>query len=102
MSAVLNAINYKQMSGLDIFFIVVLGGGIFMIMAFLADMLMQRLSFGIVGNALLMLIGAVLGLAALVHLGMPPTRRDWMVALLVCGVSSVSVLITLAALKRAA
>lgn len=95
------ASGLKHMRTSDILIILGMASGIFMIMAWLADLLMERLSFGVILNTILLMVGAVLGFAILVWLGMPPTRRDYLTAVFVCGMSGFVFLMALASLKRA-
>lgn len=101
MNEVIAASGIKYMSTGDIVIILGMSSGIFMIMAWLADLLMARLSFGVMLNTILLMIGAVIGFAVLVFLGMPPTRRDYLTAVFVCGTSGFVFLMLLASMKRA-
>jgi uncharacterized membrane protein YeaQ/YmgE (transglycosylase-associated protein family) len=100
MTLFLNAIGWKYLSFNDLVFISAMSGAVFMIMAWLADLLMEQRSFGVVLNTILLAIGAVLGLAGLAWLEIPPTRKDFLPALFACGVSAVVFLVALAAMKR--
>ena len=97
----LHTIGWRFLSSGDLFFIALMGGSVFMIMAWLADVLMQQLSFGVIGNMILLICGAILGLAIMVWIGMPPTRRDFLPALFACGISAILMLVVFAAVKRA-
>jgi uncharacterized membrane protein YeaQ/YmgE (transglycosylase-associated protein family) len=97
----LHAIGWRYMSTGDILFIAAMAGSVFLIMAWLTDILMERLSFGVIMNTLLMAFGAALGLMALVWLDMAPTRRDYLPAIFACGLSAILTLMLLAAFKRA-
>jgi uncharacterized membrane protein YeaQ/YmgE (transglycosylase-associated protein family) len=96
-----HALGWRYLSTGDIVFILAMAGAIFLILAWLTDILMERLSFGIIVNTLVMMAGAFLGLAVMVWLGFPPTRRDFLPAVFVCGTSGVLMLMLLAAFKRA-
>lgn len=75
-------------------------GSIFMIMAWLADALLERRSFGILGNMLILIIGAFAGVFLLAQIGAAPTQRHFMHAVLVCSVTAVLLLVISAALRR--
>lgn len=100
MYDVINASGIKYMTTGEILIILGMSSGIFLIMAWLADLLMQRLSFGVILNTVLLMIGAALGFAILVWLGMPPTRRDYLTAVFVCGTTGFVLLMALASMKR--
>jgi uncharacterized membrane protein YeaQ/YmgE (transglycosylase-associated protein family) len=97
----LTASGIKYMTTGEILTILGMSSGIFMIMAWLADLLMERLSFGVILNTILLMVGAVLGFAIMVWLGMPPTRRDYLTAVFICGLSGFIFLMALASMKRA-
>jgi uncharacterized membrane protein YeaQ/YmgE (transglycosylase-associated protein family) len=97
----LHAIGWRFLSSGELFFIALMGGGVIMISAWLADLLMQEFSFGVIGNMILLICGAILGLAIMVWIGMPPTRRDFLPALIASGVSATLMLVVFAAMKRA-
>ena len=97
----LHAVGWRFLSSGELFFIALIGGSVFMIMAWLADVLMEKLSFGVIGNMILLICGAILGLAIMVWIGMPPTRRDFLPALIASGIGATLVLVVFAAMKRA-
>ncbi|MCO4052558.1 MAG: hypothetical protein HEQ16_00510 [Bosea sp.] len=97
-----HALGWRLLSTGDIVFILGMAGAVFLILAWLADILMGRLSFGLIVNTLLMMVGAFLGLAVMVWLGFPPTRRDFLPTVFVCGTSGVLMLMLFAAFRRAA
>lgn len=101
MYELIHASGIKHMSTGDIVIIIGMSSGIFMIMAWLADVLMDHLSFGVILNTILLMFGAMLGFALLVWLGMPPTRRNYLPAVFVCGMSGFVLLMALASIKRA-
>jgi hypothetical protein len=98
---VIHAINGRHMSYLDMSLIAVLGGSIALVMAWFTDTLMERISLGVLLNAILMIAGAALGLCILVWAGFPPTRNNVLPAVFVCGLSGVLMLMFVASFKRA-
>ena len=101
MYDVVTASGIKYMTTSEILIILGMSSGIFMIMAYFADVLMEKLSFGIILNTVLLMVGAMLGFAILVWLGMPPTRRDYLTAVFVCGLTGFILLMALASVRRA-
>jgi hypothetical protein len=100
MSEIVHLLGLRFVSRDELWFIIGVSFGVFLIMAYMIDLIMERLSFGIILNTILMFLGASLGLLCLNWLGMPPSRRDFTNALLVCGLSSVLLPLFLAAFKR--
>ena len=101
MYDVINAIGWRHMSAGDIFVISGMAFGVFLIMAWLADLLLAKLSFGILANTGLLMAGAMLGFALMVWAGYPPTRRFYLIPIFVCGTTAFSLLIVFASLRRA-
>jgi uncharacterized membrane protein YeaQ/YmgE (transglycosylase-associated protein family) len=95
------ASGIKYMTTGEILTILGMSSGIFMIMAWLADLLMERLSFGVIINSILLMLGAIVGFAIMVWVGYPPTRRDYLSAVFICGLSGFILLMALASMKRA-
>ncbi len=102
MSLLLNSIGWKYMTTGDLIFMFCMAGGVFLVMAYLTDVLLERLSFGIIMNTILLMAGAIFGLVVLSWLGYAPTRRNFIPAIFACGMSSVLFIIVLAAMKRPA
>ncbi len=100
MAEIVHLLGLRFISRDELWFLIGVSFGVFLIMAYMIDLIMERLSFGIILNTILMFIGASLGLLLLNWLGMPPNRRDFTNALLVCGLSSVLLPLFLAAFKR--
>ncbi len=101
MRYVLHLVGLQHAGSDTLIFIAALAFGVFLIVSWMTDMLMERLSFGIILNMILLMIGAVLGLIALGYFGMSPTRKDYLFAVFACLVSAVVVLLIPASLKRA-
>jgi uncharacterized membrane protein YeaQ/YmgE (transglycosylase-associated protein family) len=97
----LGAIGWRNLSEWDLVMIAMLGGAIAMIMAFLADVLLKGRSYGLIGNGVIMVIGAVAGLFLLSVIDYAPTRRVYMHAVFGCLMSAIAMLVAAAALKRA-
>jgi hypothetical protein len=101
MSLFLNAIGWRHMSGADMALLIAMAMAVYFIIAWVADLFMRRWSFGIIGNALIMMAGSVLGIMALAWLGYPPNRHAYMHTLIVSGIAGVLLLIIFASFKRA-
>ncbi len=101
MYVVQNAIGWKYISQEELLFFMGLASAVFLVMAYLMDVLMSRLSFGIIMNTMLLVLGAGLGLLGMIWFEMPPTRKDFLPTLFACGVSAVTLLVIMAAFKRA-
>lgn len=101
MHAFLHAIGWKALTTGDLFLIGCIGGAIFLILAWFADVLLERISFGVILNTLILIAGAVLGLFLLVQIDMAPTQKHYMHAVFACGVSAVLLLVALASMRRA-
>jgi hypothetical protein len=101
MDLVLHAIGWKHFTTGELALMFGLAFGVFLVMAFLMDILMEHRSFGIIGNTTILMLGAIGGLVALAYFGYPPTRREYLPALFACGISSIVMLIGMAMTKRA-
>ncbi len=101
MQLIMNAIGWREFSGGSLMMIAFTGGGTLMIFAYLMDVLMERFSFGIIMNGVLMLAGVVAGLVILHLYGWPPRRQEFMHALFFCSITAVTLLVAAASLKRA-
>ena len=97
---VLHAIDWRYLSFTDLALITVIGGSVSLIMAWLTDIMMERLSLGVVLNALVIILGAVIGLSMLVWAGFPPTRQNVMLALFACWLSGILFLMLIVSFKR--
>jgi uncharacterized membrane protein YeaQ/YmgE (transglycosylase-associated protein family) len=101
MNLIMTAVGWREMTTGGMVMIAFTGGGVLLIFAYMMDVLMERFSFGIIMNALLLLVGAVLGLVILQYAGWPPTRREFVHALFLCCITAVAVLVAAASFKRA-
>ncbi len=100
MNAFLHAINWKGLNNGDLFMILSIGGAIFLIMAWFADALLERISFGVILNTIILAVGSAIGLFALVQLDMAPTQKNYMHAILACFASSAMLLVILSLFRR--
>lgn len=100
MHAFLHAINWKGMTNGELFVICSLFGGIFLIMAWLADVLMERISFGVIWNTIILVAGAVAGLFLLVQTGFAPTQKAYMHAVFACLSTAMAFLVLVASFRR--
>jgi uncharacterized membrane protein len=100
MHLILTAIGWRDLSFASMMMIAFVGGGTLLIFAFLMDVLLERFSFGIIPNFILLLIGIIGGLVALQWWGWPPNRREYLHALVLCSTCGVLVLAAAASLKR--
>lgn len=100
MNAVLHAINWKALTDGELFLIACIAGSIFLVAAWFTDVLLEKLSFGVIGNTIILFIGAIIGLFILVHAGYPPTQRQFMHAIFACAFSAMVFLTLVAAMRR--
>jgi uncharacterized membrane protein YeaQ/YmgE (transglycosylase-associated protein family) len=96
----LSAIGWRQLSDWDLFMIVMLGGGVTLLVAFVADMILKGRSYGIIGNSIILIAGAILGLFLLTVVDFAPNRRFYMHAVFGCLLSAVVILLGAVALRR--
>jgi uncharacterized membrane protein YeaQ/YmgE (transglycosylase-associated protein family) len=96
----LSAIGWRTLTEWDLFMIAMLGGAVAMVMAFVADIMLKSRSYGMIGNGLIMVIGAIAGLFLLSVVDFAPTRRIYMHAVFACLVSAVLLLLAAAAVRR--
>lgn len=101
MSTLMKTLGLQSQGTDTVLFVLGMACFLFMIVAWLTDELMERLSFGIIINTILLLSGAVLGLLALSWFGMSPTRQNYLFALFFCFVTAIVALLIPAAFKRA-
>ncbi len=100
LATFLNAIGWRSLDATDLFLVGSVAGALFVIMAWIADVLMERLSLGVLMNVVVMALGAFIGLFVLVMAGFPPTRNDLLPALFSCGLGAIVALVGAASLKR--
>jgi uncharacterized membrane protein YeaQ/YmgE (transglycosylase-associated protein family) len=96
----LNAIGWRNLDSTDLLVLGSVAGGLFVITAWIADVLMERLSLGIVLNVAVMVVGATLGLFGLVMAGFTPTRADLLPVLFASGLGAMTALVAVASFKR--
>jgi hypothetical protein len=100
MQLLMTAIGWRDLGFASMMMIAFVGGGTMLVFAFMMDLLLERFSFGIVPNFVLLLGGVVLGLVALQWFGWPPNRREYLHALVFCAGCAVLVLAAAASFNR--
>jgi uncharacterized membrane protein YeaQ/YmgE (transglycosylase-associated protein family) len=100
MAGILKTMGMNSMAGFDFWLVWVMMGVIAMMTAWIADNVMEKFAFGIIGNTLLLLAGMTLGLYAMGSYGIVPSRLTIMTAVPAAAAGAVAVLLLACSIKR--
>lgn len=100
MTGILKTMGMNNMSDVDFWLIWVMMAVIAIMTAWIADNIMERFAFGIIGNTILLLTGMALGLYLLGSYGYTPSRINIMLAIPAACAGAVGLLLGACVTKR--